>query len=93
MLLQGHHIDTATSAAQYTTYAGTTSAVLFWGLHISDIAVILSAFASVSGVALQFYLAIHKLNRLERRQGMHIEVTKALSESHRVLDSKIEGKE
>ena len=90
-MLQGHHIDTATSAAQYTTYAGTSATVLLWGLHISDIAVILSAFASVSGVALQFYLAVHKLNRLERRQDTHIVVTKALAESHRVLDGKIEG--
>lgn len=47
-------------AAPIATYFATTSAVILWGLHISDIGVIVSSIASVCGVGLQFYLAFHK---------------------------------
>lgn len=47
------------------TLAGSASATVFWGLHISDIAVIISAFAAVAGVALQFYVAMRRIHLLE----------------------------
>lgn len=88
-----HHIDTVATGAQYATYTATASTVVFWGLHISDIAVIVSSLASVSGVGLQIFLAVHRLRRLERRQDAHIQVTKAVSGAVRALDKEVKGKE
>lgn len=39
--------------APLLTYIGGGSAVLFWGLHVSDICAIVGATCSVIGVALQ----------------------------------------
>lgn len=50
------------------TYAGTAATVALWGLHISDIAVIASALASVLGFFLQFYLAFRRIAVLEEQQ-------------------------
>lgn len=47
------------------TIGGSVSATVFWGLHISDIAVIVSALAAVMGVALQFYVAMRRIHLLE----------------------------
>lgn len=53
------------NGAAYVTYGSTASTVLFWGLHLSDIAVFLSAMASFCGVLLQFYVAFSRLRKLE----------------------------
>lgn len=81
-----HAIDAASSNAPAITYGGASAAVMFWGLHISDIAVILSAFASICGVFLQGYVAIHRIRRLERQAEHSKRVTTALAEGVRVLD-------
>lgn len=47
------------------TIGGSVSATVFWGLHISDIAVIVSALAAVMGVLLQFYVAMRRIHLLE----------------------------
>ena len=47
------------------TLGGTGSALVCWGLHISDVAVIFSALAAVAGVLLQFYVAMRRLRILE----------------------------
>lgn len=51
----------------------TTSALTFWGLHISDIAVMLSALASICGVALQFYVTLRRLRKLEKASSEAVE--------------------
>lgn len=61
-----HHIIQVADNAPTMTYAATGATVLFWGLHVSDIAVLISALASILGVTLQFYLAMHRIRRLER---------------------------
>lgn len=62
-----HKVIAATlDNAAAVTLGGAGSAVMFWGLHISDIAVIVSAFAAVLGVVLQFYVAMRRLHILER---------------------------
>ncbi len=81
-----HTVNHAMSNAPAITYGGASAAVMFWGLHISDIAVILSAFASVCGVFLQGYVAIHRIRRLERTADATKKVTTALAEGVRVLD-------
>lgn len=47
------------------TLGGSGSALVCWGLHVSDIAVIVSALAAVIGVVLQFYVAMRRLKILE----------------------------
>lgn len=95
-MIPGHHIDAAAQAAQQAgtvTYAATGATVILWGLHATDIAVLASAFASILGVALQFYLAIRRIRRLEQRQVEHIDVTAALAASHRALEKQSKGKD
>lgn len=89
-MLQAHHVDAIQSHAPTVTYAATGSAVVLWGLHASDIAVIMSSFASVCGVLLQVYLAIHRIRRLERMSDANVKVTSALAQSQRALDHKVE---
>lgn len=89
-MIQGHQLDSLHNAATVTTFAGTSATVLFWGLHVSDIAVIMSAMASVCGVGLQFYLAIRRIRRLERAEVANVKVTSAMAESHRALNQKVE---
>jgi hypothetical protein len=62
-----HFIRGLESMSPATTLATTAAAFTFWGLHVSDIAVMLSAFASVCGVGLQFYVTIRRLRQLEKR--------------------------
>lgn len=49
------------------TLTATAAAFTFWGLHVSDIAVMLSALASICGVGLQFYVTLRRLRQLESR--------------------------
>lgn len=91
-MLPDHHISAAASNAQAVTYGGTGAAVLFWGMHASDIAVMLSALASILGVILQFWLAVRRIRRLEHREETQDIVTTAIAKSHRVLDAKQKGK-
>lgn len=74
------------NSAPAVTYGGASAAVMFWGLHLSDIAVIMSAFASVCGVGLQFYVALHRIRRLEKASDANVVVTTAVAESVRVLN-------
>lgn len=48
------------------TAAGVTG--VFWGLHISDIAVIVSAMAAVVGVGFQIWVAITKVRLMKRSE-------------------------
>lgn len=66
-----HHLSPADSPmmnqAAAVTYGGTAAATFFWGMTVSDIAVIVSTIAviistlvSVVGVALQIYATIKR---------------------------------
>lgn len=48
-------------ASHYVTYTGASGAALFWGLHMSDLAVMVSALAAICGVLIQI------LGYLDRR--------------------------
>lgn len=61
-------VQTAQDNAPAITYTAGGSTAVLWGLHLSDIGVIVSAFATVLGVILQFYVTIHKIKMLERDQ-------------------------
>lgn len=80
------HVQQAAENSPSITYTATGATVLFWGLHAGDIAVLLSALASILGVCLQFYLALSRIRRVEQGQESNAIVTHALAESHRVLD-------
>lgn len=62
------HINPVLDHAPTATYAAAGSTFVLWGLHLSDIAVILSALATMAGVALQFYVALHRIRMLEKAQ-------------------------
>jgi hypothetical protein len=64
--MNAHNIVRVADPGPTVTYAATATTVLFWGLHVSDIAVMISALASLLGVSLQFYIAIRRINRVER---------------------------
>jgi len=59
---------TAQENAPAITYTGGGSALVLWGLHLSDIAVLISMFATLAGVFLQVYVTMHKMRMLERSQ-------------------------
>lgn len=71
------------------TYGGATASIALWGLHISEICVIVSTLVSVLGLALQIWLATYRIRRLERGHS-HTEAVKAIAKSHRALDAKVE---
>lgn len=50
------------------TYTGTASTVVFWGLHLSDIAVIISAGAALGGFLLQLWVARAKVQLMKRSE-------------------------
>jgi hypothetical protein len=54
--------------ASTITYASGTATVLFWGLHLSDVAVIVSATASILGVSLQIWVAVTKVRLMKRSE-------------------------
>lgn len=62
------HAQKALDNAPVLTYSGSTTALFFWGLHLSDIGVIVSSVASVCGVGLQFYVAISRARASRRQQ-------------------------
>jgi hypothetical protein len=70
--MHGHSIVRVADQGPAVTYTATATTVLFWGLHVSDIAVMISALASLLGVSLQFYIALRRISRLER-QSKHID--------------------
>jgi hypothetical protein len=56
-----HHILKAVAEnANVITYAGAGGTIVFWGLHVSEIAAIISTFCAVCGLALQFYVALRR---------------------------------
>lgn len=50
------------------TVSSTALSFAFWAAHMGDIAIVVSATASVLGVALQFWMAFGRLQKLERLQ-------------------------
>ena len=55
-------LDQLNTNAHYATYAATAVSVTGWGLHLSDVAVIVSSFAATCGAVIQV------LSYLERRR-------------------------
>lgn len=54
--------------ASTVTYVSAGSTVLFWGLHITDIAVIVSAAAAFGGFLLQLWVARAKVQLMKRSE-------------------------
>lgn len=54
--------------ASSVTYVSAGSTVVFWGLHVTDIAVIVSATCAVVGVSLQIWVAIAKVQLMKRSE-------------------------
>lgn len=52
--------------ASAVTYVSASATLTFWGLHLSDFAIIVSACATVVGVGCQIWVAVTKV-RLMRR--------------------------
>jgi hypothetical protein len=88
-----HHILQAADNGPALTYSATGAAVLFWGLHVSDIAVMVSALASLLGVSLQFYLAMHRIGRLERASRVSKDRADVAETDAHVLAHRVDEKE
>lgn len=56
-----------TPAANYVTYTAAASTVTFWGLHISDVAVMVSSLAALCGAATQVAAYLERRERRHRR--------------------------
>jgi hypothetical protein len=87
-----HLVKPLVENANAITYSSGAATVLFWGLHLSDIAVLLSSFASVCGVGLQFYVALHRIRRLEKGLEANNKVTEAQAVQARAIATKLETK-
>lgn len=61
------NLDDITQNAHYVTYAAAASTATFSGLHISDIAVMVSSLAAVSGAAIQLLVYLERRGRQRRR--------------------------
>jgi hypothetical protein len=69
-----HPVDNVASALTYTAAAG---AATVWGLHLSDVAVMVSSLAAVCGASIQVMLYLDR--RREGRRGVE---TKDNGETH-----------
>jgi hypothetical protein len=54
--------------AATVTYTGAGGAVVLWGLHLSDIAVCISAAAALGGFLLQVWVARAKVQLMKRSE-------------------------
>jgi hypothetical protein len=61
-------IEAALQSAPVLTFGGAGSSFLFWGLHISEVGVIVSSMAAVCGVLLQTYVVIRSVRNEKLRQ-------------------------
>lgn len=95
--LSHHAANDMMNQASAVTYGGTATAFAFWGLHISDIAVIVSTLASVMGVVLQFYVTFKRIQTIEKQAAVaevkadvaHVAVT-ALAQANRTTAAKVD---
>jgi hypothetical protein len=83
-------LKSALDNAPAITYSSAAATVTLWGLHVADFAALIAALASVLGVALQFYVAMHRIRQLERGLEANNIVTTAQGKATRALDQKIE---
>lgn len=70
----------AADKAHYATYTGAAGAVTLWGLHINEVAVIVSSVAALSGAVIQV------LSYLDRRAAVRRGVTVAETYQHGKTD-------
>lgn len=54
--------------ASVLTYGAAATTVTLWGLHLSDLAIIVSASATVIGVACQIWVAVTKVRLMKRSE-------------------------
>lgn len=66
------HVAKVLESGPGITYAGAGSTLVFWGLHLSDIAAIVSTLCAVIGVGLQIYVVF----RRNRRKQWHHDTEK-----------------
>lgn len=78
-----HYVARASDSAPAVTFTSGASTVLFWGLHLGDLAVIVSMLATVAGLALQFYVAFRRISSLERGQAVSLVATAAVATAAR----------
>lgn len=85
------HIIKAAENSPVVTYTGAGVTVLFWGLHLSDVCMILSTLATLCGVALQVVLALHRIRRIERQQDATKLVVGAVARSTAGVAARVEA--
>jgi hypothetical protein len=66
--MNAHSIPGSHDGVVGITYASGAATAVFWGLKVSDICMIMSTLATFLGLALQVFLAMRRIHRLEHRQ-------------------------
>lgn len=89
-MIQQHIIKAAENAAP-VTYGGATATAVFWGLHVSDICMIVSTLVTLCGFGLQMFIALHRLRRLERAQDATKLAVGAVSHSAQGVAARVEA--
>ena len=62
------HVDAALDHAPILTFGSASTTFLFWGLHVSEIGIIVSSLAAVCGVILQTYMVMRSVRNEKMRQ-------------------------
>lgn len=81
------HVLKIADNAPVATYGGAAATLTFWGAHAAEICMVVSTLVSVLGLALQLYLAFHRIRRLEKQEGRTHKVIEAVAESVRAVDA------
>lgn len=67
-------LDQATQNGPVTvTYGGAVTSFALWGLQISEIGVLISAFVAICGLALQFYVTVKREKRAREEHKVKLE--------------------
>jgi hypothetical protein len=51
------------------TFGSAASSIVIWGLHLSDVAAIVSACVAIAGLGIQIWVARTKVQLMKRRMG------------------------
>lgn len=58
--------------ASALTYTSAAATVTIWGLHLSDVAIIVSACATLIGVACQVWVSVTRVRMMKRSERRHL---------------------
>lgn len=91
--MNGQTVSKIADAAPAATYGAAAGSVVFWGLQVNEICAIVSTLIAFIGLGLQFWLAMHRIRKLERAQGVTAKVVSGVSIAQREVAKKVDNLE